>query len=98
MPLMSQSLLRIVPVSVIGPADKMRVKGETNGEFDGRELVELMRKIFPLFHKREDTYIARLIYGAVPNSLRYEKAVGYIAGLFPQKEGLTRLNSENVEE
>ncbi len=143
MSLMSQSLLRTVPVSVVLPADKMIIKGKpvrenkpyktlyllhgiygsnmdwlngTNiyrwaeerdlavvmpsgdnmfyidqekphnyyGEFIGKELVELTRKIFPLSHKREDTYIAGLSmggYGAVRNGLKYYETFGYIAGL-----------------
>ncbi len=33
------------------------------GDFIGRELVELTRKIFPLSHKREDTFYWRAFYG-----------------------------------
>lgn len=42
------------------------------GEFIGRELVELTRKMFPLSDKREDTYIGGLSmggYGALRNGL-----------------------------
>lgn len=42
------------------------------GDFIGRELVELTRKIFPLSHKREDTFIGGLSmggYGAIPNGI-----------------------------
>ena len=54
------------------------------GEFVGRELVELTRKMFPLSHKREDTFIAGLSmggYGALRNGLKYSDTFGYIAAL-----------------
>lgn len=54
------------------------------GEFVGKELVELTRKMFPLSCKREDTYIAGLSmggYGAIRNGLKYHETFGCIAGL-----------------
>ncbi|GKU26623.1 alpha/beta hydrolase [Clostridium folliculivorans] len=54
------------------------------GEFIGKELVEITRKMFPLSHKREDTYIAGLSmggYGAIRNGLKYSDTFGYVAGL-----------------
>lgn len=54
------------------------------GEFIGRELVDITRKMFPLSHKREDTFIAGLSmggYGAIRNGLKYHDTFGYIAGL-----------------
>jgi S-formylglutathione hydrolase FrmB len=54
------------------------------GEFIGKELVEVTRKMFPLSHDREDTYIAGLSmggYGAIRNGLKYHETFGYIAGL-----------------
>lgn len=54
------------------------------GEFIGKELVEMTRKMFPLSHKREDTFIAGLSmggYGAIRNGLKYHDTFGYIAGL-----------------
>ncbi|MCL2322830.1 MAG: esterase family protein [Oscillospiraceae bacterium] len=54
------------------------------GEFIGQELVDVTRKMFPLSHKREDTYIGGLSmggFGAVLNGLKYHKTFGYIAGL-----------------
>lgn len=54
------------------------------GEFIGKELVEMTRKMFPLSHKREDTFIAGLSmggYGAIRNGLKYNDTFGYIAGL-----------------
>lgn len=54
------------------------------GEYIGRELVEITRKMFPLSHKREDTFIAGLSmggYGAIRNGLKYHETFGYVAGL-----------------
>lgn len=54
------------------------------GEFVGKELVELTRRIFPLSTRREDTFIAGLSmggYGALRNGLKYRDTFGYIAGL-----------------
>lgn len=54
------------------------------GEFIGKELVEITRKMFPLSKRREDTYIAGLSmggYGAIRNGLKYHDTFGYIAGL-----------------
>ncbi|MBW8349698.1 esterase family protein [Bacillus sp. IITD106] len=54
------------------------------GEFIGKELVEITRKMFPLSHNREDTYIAGLSmggYGAIRNGLKYHDTFGYAAGL-----------------
>lgn len=57
---------------------------DSYGDFIGRELVELTRKIFPLSHKREDTFIGGLSmggYGAIRNGLKYHDTFGYIIGL-----------------
>lgn len=54
------------------------------GEFIGRELVEVTRKMFPLSQKREDTFLAGLSmggYGAIRNGLKYAETFGYVAGL-----------------
>lgn len=54
------------------------------GEFIGKELVEITRKMFPLSRKKEDTYIAGLSmggYGALRNGLKYHDTFGRIAGL-----------------
>lgn len=54
------------------------------GEFIGKELVEITRKMFHLSDKREDTFIAGLSmggYGAIRNGLKYHDTFGYIAGL-----------------
>ena len=52
--------------------------------FIGEELVEMTRAMFPLSHKKEDTFIAGLSmggYGAIVNGLKYYQTFGYIAGL-----------------
>lgn len=54
------------------------------GEFIGKELVDMTRKMFPLSRKREDTYIAGLSmggYGALRNGLKYSETFGCIASL-----------------
>lgn len=54
------------------------------GDFIGRELVEITRKIFALSHRREDTYIGGLSmggYGAVRNGLKYHDTFGAIVAL-----------------
>lgn len=54
------------------------------GEFIGKELVEVTRRMFHLSCKREDTFIAGLSmggFGALRNGLKYNDTFGYIAGL-----------------
>lgn len=54
------------------------------GEFIGKELVELTRKLFPLSCKREDTFIGGLSmggYGAMRNGLKYHETFGAIISL-----------------
>lgn len=54
------------------------------GEFIGRELVELTRKMFHLSAKREDTFIGGLSmggYGALRNGLKYHETFGKIISL-----------------
>lgn len=54
------------------------------GEFIGKELVEITRRMFPLSRRREDTFIAGLSmggFGALRNGLKYHETFGYIAGL-----------------
>ena len=54
------------------------------GEFVGQELVKLTRKMFPLSHKREDTFIGGLSmggFGAMRNGLKYHDTFGYIVSL-----------------
>lgn len=54
------------------------------GQFIGEELVELTRRMFPLSHDREDTFIGGLSmggYGAMRNGLKYGDTFGYIVSL-----------------
>lgn len=54
------------------------------GKYIGEELVAITREMFPLSHKREDTFIAGLSmggFGAIRNGLKYGQIFGYIAGL-----------------
>ena len=55
-----------------------------HGEYVGRELVELTRRMFPLSNKREDTYIGGFSmggYGALRNGLKYHDTFGAIVAL-----------------
>lgn len=57
---------------------------ELYGEFVGNELIHATRRMFPLSHKREDTFIAGVSmggYGALRNGLKYCENFGYIAGM-----------------
>ena len=49
------------------------------GVFIGKELVEITRRMFPLSHKREDTFIGGLSmggFGAIRNGLKYHNTFG----------------------
>lgn len=143
MNLMSESLMRTVPVNVILPADKLLMpgmprredkpyktlyllhgvfgnyadwvcgtriqryaeahdlavvmpsgdnafyvdrpeSGNCYGRFVGQELVALTRRMFPLSHEREDTFIGGLSmggYGAMRNGFKYADTFGYIVSL-----------------
>ena len=52
------------------------------GEYIGRELVEVTRKMFPLSNKREDTFLAGLSmggFGTCRNALKYSETFGKAA-------------------
>lgn len=54
------------------------------GTFIGEELVDITRRMFPLSHKKEDTFIAGLSmggFGALRCGLEFYNTFGYIAGL-----------------
>lgn len=54
------------------------------GDFIGKELIEVTRSLFPLSHKREDTYIGGLSmggYGAIRNGLKYHDTFSRIIAL-----------------
>lgn len=58
--------------------------GNYHGTYIGEELVEMTRKMFPLSHKREDTFIGGLSmggYGAIRNGLKYSDTFGAIVSL-----------------
>lgn len=58
--------------------------GGLYGEFIGKELVEITRKMFPLSDKREDTFIGGFSmggYGAVRNGLKYHETFSHVVGL-----------------
>lgn len=58
--------------------------GNLYGEFIGRELVEMTRRMFPLSRKREDTFIGGLSmggYGALRSGLKYCDTFSHIATL-----------------
>ena len=58
--------------------------GNLYSEYIGRELVDFMRKTFPLSKAREDTYIGGLSmggYGALYNGLRFHETFGAIVAL-----------------
>ena len=66
------------------------------GTFIGEELVNITRRMFPLSHKKEDTFIAGLSmggFGAIRNGLKYPDTFGYIAGL----SSAVHLFDENVK-
>ena len=61
--------------------DSKLIPNADYGEFIGEELVKMTRKMFPLSHKREDTFIAGLSmggYGAMRNGLKYHKTFSRI--------------------
>lgn len=62
----------------------LKATREYYGEFIGRELVELTRRMFPLSDRKEDTFIAGLSmggFGALRNGLKYRDTFGYVIGL-----------------
>jgi S-formylglutathione hydrolase FrmB len=72
------------------------------GEFIGEELVEITRKMFPLSHGREDTFISGLSmggFGAIRNGLKYHQTFGCIAALSSAihiLEDVENLQNKNV--
>ena len=60
------------------------LSGNNYGIFVGQELVEITRAMFPLSHKREDTFIGGLSmggFGALRNGLKYHNTFGAIISL-----------------
>ncbi|MDT2780796.1 alpha/beta hydrolase family protein [Vagococcus fluvialis] len=61
-------------------------RGENYGAYVADELVEFTRKMFPLSHKKEDTFIAGLSmggYGALINGLKYHETFSRIGAFSP---------------
>ncbi len=57
--------------------------GELYGEFVGKELVDVTRRMFPLSTRREETVIAGISmggFGAIRNGLKYADTFGAIIG------------------
>lgn len=72
--------------------------GEMYSRFIGQELVEKTRELFPLSHKREDTFIGGLSmggYGALINGLKYHETFSHIAALSAGLILNTVLQSDN---
>lgn len=79
-----QDLAVVMPAGENGFYVDQPIRHNFYGEFVGRELVEMTRKMFPLSHKREDTFIGGLSmggYGAIRNGLKYHDTFGYIVSL-----------------
>jgi len=85
-----QALSEVYDLAVVMPSGENgyyvdHPKSHNNyGEFVGKELVELTRKMFPLSDKKEDTFIGGLSmggYGALRNGLKYSDTFGYIISL-----------------
>jgi S-formylglutathione hydrolase FrmB len=60
------------------------LSGNNYGIFVGQELVEITRAMFPLSHKREDTFLGGLSmggFGALRNGLKYHDTFGAVVSL-----------------
>ncbi|WP_462315775.1 alpha/beta hydrolase, partial [Methanobrevibacter sp.] len=72
------------------------------GEYVGEELLDITRNIFPLSHKREDTYIAGFSmggYGAIRNGLKYSKnfsKIGMISSALITEDIVNYISDDNV--
>ncbi|AQR96202.1 alpha/beta hydrolase [Clostridium saccharoperbutylacetonicum] len=92
---------------VVMPAgeNKFYVDNEKSGDmfsqFIGEELVKIMRSMFPLSKKREDTFITGLSmggYGALINGLKYSNTFGYIGCISPALVIDQAVNSRDSED
>lgn len=72
------------------------------GEYVGRELLDITRNIFPLSHKREDTFIAGFSmggYGAIRNGLKYSQnfsKIGMISSALITDDIVNYASDDNV--
>jgi S-formylglutathione hydrolase FrmB len=79
-----KNLVVVMPSGDNGFYVDQPLSGNLYGEFVGKELVEITRKMFPLSHKREDTFIGGFSmggFGALRNGLKYNETFGSIAAL-----------------
>lgn len=85
-----QRLARERQMAVVMPAGENHfytdsgISAEKYGEFIGKELIEVTRRMFRLSDKREDTSIAGFSmggYGAFMNGLKYHKIFSHVACL-----------------
>lgn len=72
------------------------------GEYVGQELLDITRNIFPLSHKREDTFIAGFSmggYGAIRNGLKYSQnfsKIGMISSALITDDIVNYVSDDNV--
>lgn len=69
------------------------------GEFVGKELVEITRRMFPLSDRREDTFIGGLSmggFGAMRNGLKYSDSFGAIISLSGALHVFETLNEQGI--
>lgn len=72
------------------------------GEYVGQELLDITRNIFPLSHRREDTFIAGFSmggYGAVRNGLKYHEnfsKIGMISAALITDDIVNYTDDDNV--
>ena len=70
-------------------------------QFVGRELLQVMRNMFPLSDRREDTFIGGLSmggYGAIRNGMKYAENYGRIIGLSSALAGWTPDSRSRLDE
>ena len=76
------------------------IRDEHFGEFLGKELYEVMSRMFTISPKREDHFICGLSmggYGALINGLKYHEAFGYIGALSSGVETFEHTPAEKEE-
>lgn len=72
------------------------------GEYVGQELLDITRNIFPLSHRREDTFIAGFSmggYGAIRNGLKYSQnfsKIGMISSALITDDIVNYTDDDNV--
>lgn len=72
------------------------------GEYVGQELLDITRNIFPLSHRREDTFIAGFSmggYGAIRNGLKYSQnfsKIGMISAALITEDISDYVSDDNV--